>query len=212
MPSIRIKGQVHSTLDAISTNDDTLCLRGELPSTNPRIARNTYSHTSNIQHRSSLPLLPHGLLDVPSPLSHTRFGRPRSASSRVYAHCISTSRNSQHSQPLPNPLSNTKSTPTSNLNVVNATTSQQIEGALSGVRVPSHVDPSIGESSMNTVDDEDSQLSGHHHDDVVEHLDVIGIFISFFHLNFITFFYRSTSWCRFKSHQCRKFHRDVSLH
>jgi hypothetical protein len=209
MPSIRIKGQVDSTLDAISTNDDTgtLCLRGELPGANPR---NTYSHSSNIQHRSSLPLLPHGLLDVPSPSSH-RFGRPRnrSASSRVYAHCINTSRNSQHLQPPPNP-SNTKSTPTSNVD--NATTSQEMESALSDVRVPSHVDPSIAESSINTADDEDSQISGHHHDDVVEHLDVIGIFLSFFHLNFITFYYRFTSWCRFKSHQCRKFHRDVSLH
>jgi hypothetical protein len=192
MPSIRIKGQpeVHSTLDAISTNDDTLCLRGELPSANPR---NTYSHTSNMQHRS-LPLLPRGLLDVPSPSSHTRFGRPRSASSRVYAHCINTSRNSQHLQPLHNPLlSNTKSTPTTNVD--SATTSQQIEGALSDVRVPFHLDhASIAENSINSADDssddEDSQSSGHHHDDVVEHLDVIGIFISFwplFHLNFIFF-------------------------
>jgi hypothetical protein len=212
MPSIRIKGQVHSTLDsdAISTNDDTLCLRGELPnsSANPR---NTYSHTSNIQHSSSLPLLPHGLSDVPSPSSHTRFRLPRSASSRVYAHCINTSRNPQHSQPPPHPLSN-PTTPTSNVD--SATTSQHIEGALSDVRVQSHVDPSIAESSINTADDEDSHFSGHHHDDVVEHLDVIGIFIfkSFFHLNFITFYHRSTSWCCFKSHQCRKFHRNVSLH
>lgn len=171
MPSIRIKGQVYSTLDAISTNDDTLCLRDELSGASPR---NSHSHTSNIQHRPSLPLL-----DVPSP-SLPRLGRPRSASSRVYAHCINTSRNSQYSQPSPNPLSNTKSTPTSNAD--NATTSQEIEGALSDVRVPSHVDPRIAESSINsslTADDEDSQFSGHHHDDVVEHLDVIGIFPSF---------------------------------
>ena len=184
MPSIRIKGQVYSTLDAISTNDDTLCLQGELPGANPR---NTHSHISNIQHRSSLPLLPRGLLDVPSPSSH-RIGRPRSASqaSRVYAHCINISRSSQLSQPSPNPLSNTKSTPTSNVD--NATTSQkEIEGVLSEVRVPSHVDPRIAESSITTADDEDSQFSGHHHDDVVEHLDVIGIFPSFLHLNFITF-------------------------
>ena len=171
MPSIRIKGQVYSTLDAISTNDDTPCLRGELELPGANL-RNTHSHTSNIQHRSSLPQLPRGLLDVPSSLH--RFGRPRSASSRVYAHCINTSRSSQHSQP--NPLSNTKSTPTSNVD--NATTSQEVEGA-SDVRVPSHVDPGIPESSINTASDEDSQFSGHHHDDVVEHLDVIGIFPSF---------------------------------
>ena len=177
MPSIRIRGQAYSTLDAISTNDDTLYLRGELPQAgaNPR---NTYPSTSNIQHRSSLPLLPRGLLDVPSSSLH-RVGRPRSASSRVYAHCINTSRNSQHSQPQPNPLSNTTSTPASNVD--SATTSPEI-GAPSGVRVPSHVDPRIAESSINTsltADDEDSQFSGHHHDDVVEHLDVIGISPSF---------------------------------
>ena len=178
MPSIRVKGQVYSTLDTISTNDDTLYLRGELPGANPC---STYSHTSNIQHRSSLPLLPRGLLDVPSSSLH-RLGRPRSASSRVYAHCINTSRNSQYSQPQFNPLNNTKSTPTSNVDT--ATTSQEIEGApLSDVRVPSHVDPGIAERSINTsltTDDEDSQISGHHHDDVVEHLDVIGIFLSLF--------------------------------
>ena len=182
MPSIRIKGQVYSTLDAISTNDDTLCLRGELPvlGADP----NTHSHT-NIQHRSSLPLLPRGLLDVPSPSSHTS-GRPRSASSRVYAHCINTStrRNSLYSQPSPNPLSNTKSMPTPNVD--NATTSQERDDALSDVRVPSHV---IAESSINSADDEDSQISGHHHDDVVEHLDVIGNFP----LLLIFFFSISTS-------------------
>ena len=205
MPSIRIKGRAYSNLDAISTNDDTPSLRGELPDAN---SRNTHPHPSNIQHRSSLPILPRGLLDVPLPLH--RFGRPRSASSRVYAHCINTSRSSQYSQPSPSPLSNTEFTPTSNVD--NATTPQEIEDALSDVRVPSHVDPRIAESSINTADDEDSQISGHHHDDVVEHLDVIGISPLFFHLNFITFYCRSTSWCRFKSHQCCKFHRYVSLH
>ena len=172
MPSIRIKGQAYSALDATSTNDDTLYLRGESLGANPN------THTPNIQHRSSLPLLPHGPLDVPSPSSH-RSGRPRSASSLVYAHCINTStrRNSLYSQPSPNHLRNTKSTPTSNVD--NATTSQEIEGTLSDVRVPSHVDPGIAESSINTADDEDSQFSGHHHDDVVEHLDVIGKFPSF---------------------------------
>jgi hypothetical protein len=167
MPSIRVKGQVYSTLDAISTNEDATCLRGELPDANPR---NTHSPTSNIQHRPSLPLLPRGLLDVPSPSLHTS-GRPRSASSRVYAHCINTStRRNSHSQPPLSPLSNTKSTPTSNAD--NATTSQEREDALSEVRVPSQV---IAEGSINSADDEDSQISGHHHDDVVEHLDVIGI-------------------------------------
>ena len=173
MPSIRVRGQVYSTLDAISTNDDAPSLRGEQPDANPR---NT--QTSSIPHRSSLPLLPRGLLDVPSPSLHTS-GRPRSASSRVYSHCINTStRRNSHSQPPPSPLINTKSTPTSNVD--NATTSQEIEGALSDViRVPSQVDPKIEESSINSAEDEDSQLSGHHHDDVVEHLDVIGIFPSF---------------------------------
>ena len=166
MPSIRIKGQVYSILDATSTNDDT----GELPGANPR---NTHS---NIQHRSSLPLLPRGLLDLPSPSLHTS-GRPRSASSLVYAHCINTSaRRNSHSQPL-SPLSNTKSMPTSNVD--NATTSQEREDTLSDLRVPSHVDPRIAEGSINSADDDDSQLSGHHHDDVVEHLDVIGILPSF---------------------------------
>ena len=172
MPSIRIKGQVYLTLDPKPTNDDTLSLRGELSGANPRNA--AHSHTSNIQHRSSLPLLPRGQLDVPSTSSYTS-GRPRSASGRVYTHCINTSarRNSLHSQPPLSPLlSNTKSKPTSNQD--NTTTSQEIEGVLPDVRVTSHVDPSIVESSF---DDEDSQISGHHHDDVVEHLDVIGIFL-----------------------------------
>ena len=168
MPSIRIKGQGYSTLDATSTNDDT---RGELPGANPR---NTHSQTPNVQHRSSLPLLPRGLLDVPSPSLHTS-GRPRSASSRVYAHCINTStRRNSHSQYPPNPLSNTKSMPTSTVD--NAMISQEREDALSVVRVPSHVDSGIMESSINSAEDRDSQISGHHHDDVVEHLDVIGIF------------------------------------
>lgn len=171
MPSIRIKGRGYSTLDPISTTDDTPWLRGELPGANPL---NTPSQTSNIQHRSSLPLLPRGLLDVPSPSLLTS-GRPRSASSRVYAHCINTStRRNSHSQPPTSPLSNTKSSPTSNVD--DATTSQERENAFSDAIVPSHVDPTIAEGS---ADDEDSQISGHHHDDVVEHLDVIGIFASF---------------------------------
>jgi hypothetical protein len=202
MPSIRIKGQVYSTLDATSTNVDTLCLRGELLGADP----NTHSHT-NVQHRSSLPLLPRGLLEVPSPSLHAS-GRPRSASGRVYTHCINTStrRNSLYSQPPPNPLSNTKSTPPPNAN--NATTSQEREDDLSDVRVPSHV---IARSLINSADDEDSQISGHHHDDVVEHLDVIGISPSSLVLHSITMYFRFTSWRRFKSHQCRKFHLDVSL-
>jgi hypothetical protein len=184
MPSIRIKGQVYSTLeDAISTIGDNLCLQGELPGGPPHNTLRPYSHTPNVQHKSSLPLLPRGQLDVPSPLPH---GRPRSASSRVYAHCINTSRNPQYSQPPPSPLSNTKSMPTSN--VGDATTSQEmmtIEGALTDVRVSSHVDPGIVESSIDiSTDDEGSQFSGHHHDDVVEHLDVIGIFSSLSHLKF----------------------------
>jgi hypothetical protein len=51
-----------------------------------------------------------------------------------------------------------------------------IEGALTDVRAPSHVNPGIAEGSIDiylTTDNEDSQISGHHHDDVVEHLDVI---------------------------------------
>jgi hypothetical protein len=36
------------------------------------------------------------------------------------------------------------------------------------------------ESTSVTADDEDSQFSGHHHDDVVEHLDVIGMFPPFY--------------------------------
>lgn len=174
MPSIRIKGppgQVYSALeDAISVNDDTLCLRGEVPG------------APQVQHRSSFPLLPRGLLDMPSPPLH---GRPRSASSRIHAHCINASRNSQHWQLPPNPLSNTKSTSTSNPD--NATTQDMtIEGALTNVRVPSHIDPGFEESSIGislTNDDEDSQFSGHHHDEVVEHLDVIGDFPFFSHLN-----------------------------
>lgn len=212
MPSIRIKGQVYSTLeDAISTNGDNLCLQGELPGGPPSNTLRPYSHTPNVHHKFSLPLLPRGQLDVPSPLPH---GRPRSASSRVYAHCINTSRNSQYSQPPPSPLSNTKSMPTSN--VGNATTFQEmmtIEGALTDVRAPSHVDPGIVESSTDiSTDDEDSQFSGHHHDDVVEHLDVIGTFSSLSHLKFkIIFYYRFTSWYHFESHQCRKFYHHVSL-
>ena len=181
MPSIRVKGQVYSTLeDTISTNDDS-----QPPGGNPRNTLQPYSDTPtrNVQHSFSLPLLPRGILDVPSK-SH---GRPRSSSSRVYAHCINA--NSQRSQPSPNPLSNARSTPT--LNVDNATISQEImtiEGALTDVRAPSHVEPGIVESSIDislTFDNEDSQISGHHHDDVVEHLDVIGIFPFFFsHLKF----------------------------
>lgn len=167
MPSIRIKGQVYSTLEAISTNDDTLCLQGELLGADP----NTHSHM-NIQHRSSLPLLPRGLLEVPSPSSHIS-GRPRSASSLVHEHCINTStrRNSLYSQPSPNPQSDTKSTPIPNVN--NAATPSERGDALSEIRVPSHI---IAEGSIDSADDEDSQISGHHHDDVVEHLDVIGNF------------------------------------
>lgn len=201
MPSIRIKGQVYSTLeDAISNNDDALWLRGEpVPGVSPRNALLPYSNTPNVQRRPSLPLLPRGLLDVPSSPLHRR---PRSTS-RVHEHCINTSRNSQHSPQIsPSPLSNTKSTPASNS--VNARISQEmitIEGTLTDLRVPSHVDPGIVENSLNNsliTDDEHSQFSGHHHDEVVEHLDVIGIFPSFSASYFkITFCCRSASWCRF---------------
>ena len=85
-------------------------------------------------------------------------GRPRSstASSRIHAHCINASRNPHYLQPPPNPLGNT-SMP-SNVNVTIATGSISLFGT-----------------------DEDSV---HHHDDVVEHLDVIGISPFFSHSNF----------------------------
>lgn len=179
MPSIRIKGQaVYSNLEnAISINDD---IRGEL-SNGP----NTYSHTSNIQTRPSLPLLPRGLLDVTPPPSHVR---PRSAttSSRIHAHCINTSRNSQFLQPPPNLLRTTRSTP--NPNVEDATIPQRVTTTgwvQTDLGLPSHVERGMVESSSSlpwTVDDRDSRRSGfydHHHDDVVEHLDVIGIFLPF---------------------------------
>ncbi|KAF8812537.1 hypothetical protein BYT27DRAFT_7182981 [Phlegmacium glaucopus] len=160
MPSIRVKGQLYPSLEAaISTNDDTSCLRAELPS-----SPNIYPYTSSVRPKLSLPLLPRGVLDVTSSPSHSR---PRSAttSSRIHAYCINTSRNSQLLEPPPNPLININSTPTSNVD--NETTSQEvmiIGGIQSDVRVPSH------------VDDENHRRSGyfdHHHDDVVEHLDVI---------------------------------------
>jgi hypothetical protein len=172
MPSIRIKDHaVYSNLEnTISIND----VRGEM-SNSP----NTYSHTSNIQTRPSLPLLPRELLD---PSSHLR---PRSAttSGRIHAHCVNTSRNSQFLQPPPNPLRTTRSTP--NTNVEDATIPQRVTttgGVQTDLGLPS---PGMVESSPSlswTVDDRDprrSAFSDHHHDDVVEHLDVIGIFLPF---------------------------------
>ena len=181
MPSIRIKGQVYASLeDAISTNDNTLYLPGELPGT-----PNAISHTPNIRPKPSLPLLPRGVLDMTSTPSH---GRPRAAttSSRIYAHCINTSRNSQLPQPWPNPLGNIWSAPTSG--VGDTTISQDamtVEGVQADIRMPPHVQPGIVESSINLsfpANGEDPRHSGfsdHHHDDVVEHLDVIGIFSPF---------------------------------
>lgn len=171
MPSIRVKGQV-CLEDALLTNDHT---QGELPGSGP----STYSRTPNVQPKRSLPLLPHGLLDANSPPSHLR---PRSStiSSRIHTHCINTlSRNLQHAQP--DPLRDTN-TPSSN--IANATPFQEmtIRGAAADLRVPSRADPGIVESSISIssfkADDADprrSEFSDHHHDDVVEHLDVIGI-------------------------------------
>jgi len=175
MPSIRVKGQVYSSLEAaISTNDDTLCLRAELAG-----SPNTYP---SVQPKLSLPLLPRGVSDVTSPPSPSR---PRSAttSSRIHAHCINTSRHYQPPEPLPNPPNKMKSTSTSNVD--NETTSQgvmTIEGVQTDVRVTSHVEPGIVESSIFTADEDYRRpgFSDHHHDDVVEHLDVIGISPFFF--------------------------------
>jgi len=56
-----------------------------------------------------------------------------------------------------------------------------LEGIQTHVRVSSHGEPGLVENSINSMtggDDQDGHPE-HHHDDVVEHLDVIGTQIPF---------------------------------
>jgi hypothetical protein len=49
------------------------------------------------------------------------------------------------------------------------------DGPQANVRISSHGEPGLVEHSINSIASEDDERPEHHHDDVVEHLDVIGM-------------------------------------
>ncbi|PPQ77440.1 LOW QUALITY PROTEIN: hypothetical protein CVT25_011022 [Psilocybe cyanescens] len=187
MPSIRIKGKAsYANLEDIyvdSGPDNRLSATGTSPS-----IRNTFSRFSGgsprVHPSTSLPHLQVNAQDVqPSPLSQVVTpARPRAmtTASRVHDHC--TSRTSQllsptqeNSPSVPSPLY-PSSTPRLSHLYPQASEMVTIGGLQTGLRLSSRLSSNgelgLVENSIN-LSDMDEENEDHHHDDVVEHLDVI---------------------------------------
>ncbi|KAF8913998.1 hypothetical protein CPB84DRAFT_1840763 [Gymnopilus junonius] len=175
MPSIRIRSRAYSALDSASggRNADALALvNSTIPfpvGTPPAIAP------------SSTPSSARPVLPDPSPSPFLTPTRPRAFStstpSRVHAHC--TSRSSQLTSlaqgATPISARRTSTVPGSPSPYPNAGETLTIEGLQTDIRLASHGEPGRVESSINLPHIDGDENNDHHHDDVVEHLDVIGM-------------------------------------
>lgn len=173
MPSVRVKGRTYSNLENIF-----------LEPLEPAVNRDGSTQPSP---RHLLPRLSHPVLrqDVSYPqpsMSSLTPARPRSSTigSRVHAHCTSSSMSSQsvnHTQD-DTPLSPRYLSPVASPALYpHRSDMMMLEGLQTDVRVSSHGEPGLIENSINSMtgDHDQDGHPEHHHDDVVEHLDVIGM-------------------------------------
>ncbi|KAF8974464.1 hypothetical protein BDZ97DRAFT_25191 [Flammula alnicola] len=184
MPSIRVKGQAYSSLGDVFAESDNA----------PPDAGPSEQHapspflTPRIPSRLSLPFLRTEPSDTqPSPNANpVTPRRPRSGTtaSRIHAHCTSSIRSSQFLPPTQDVIAggpyrerrtSHSSTGSPENTYPHAGEMMTIEGLQTDLRMSSHGEPGLIENSINLshTDGEDNEDTEHHHDDVVEHLDVI---------------------------------------
>lgn len=197
MPPIKVKGNAYSSLDDSNIPEDY----DIPPNTQPSISQQTPSPlllriTPNISTRLSLPFLRGEPPDVRlSAIASTTPNRPRAATtaSRIHAHCTSSAgiRSSQFwgaeqdvdsLQPgVPSP------SPSRSPNVAYPQAGQLVtlEGMQTDLRISSRGEPGLIEHSINLSHTEEEDDVDHHHDDVVDHLDVIGT-------NYVSLFVKET--------------------
>lgn len=171
MPSVRVKGRTYSNLEDIFLEPlEPAVDRGGSTQPSPR----------PLLPRLSYPVLRQdGAHPQPPPSPRTR---PRSSTtaSRVHAHCTSSLRSSQlvnHAQG-DTPLSPQYLSPVASpAHLYPRRSDITLEGLQTTVRVSSRGEPGLIESSINSMtgDNDQDGHPEHHHDDVVEHLDVIGM-------------------------------------
>lgn len=169
MPSVRVKSKAYIPVRDVFAQADPDDAQGSStirPSLLPRLSQPTLRDLTQI-----------ATLPVP--------GRPRAltSASRVHAHC--TLRNSRQSGSLNTP-SRSPSSPLAALPPGDQPGEVRENNRPFGIRhIRSHGESGRAESSINlshggTEDYGEFLGSDHHHDDVVEHLDVIGIYIALF--------------------------------
>jgi len=168
MPSVRVKGRTYSNLEDVFLESNT-----------PAVDYDGSAHTSPqyLLPRLSLPVLQQdGPNPQPSPSPLTP-RRPRSSTtaSRVHAHCTLSSRSSQvlNLAQDASPLYLSPTTYPAHLHPHRGET-RTLDGPQTNVRISSHGEPGLVENSISSITGDDDQPE-HHHDDVVEHLDVIGM-------------------------------------
>ena len=173
MPSVRVKGRTYSNLEDVFLESNT-----------PLVDHDGSAQLSpqHLLPRPSLPVLRQdGPNPQPSP-SPLIPRRPRSSTtaSRIHAHCTFSSRSSQvlNLAQDASPLSPQYLSPVTHPAQLHPHRGETItlDGPQTVVRISSHSEPGLIENSINSItsgDDQDGHPE-HHHDDVVEHLDVIG--------------------------------------
>ncbi|KAF9534219.1 hypothetical protein CPB83DRAFT_843880 [Crepidotus variabilis] len=172
MPSVRVKGRIYTPIQEVfpggeieqSAEGDVAQTPGEPAVSPPRLF-----------NRLSLPLLRQ------SRTSTTTFVTPRrpralTTASRVHAHCtIRETRPSPDYVASPTPIHHSPLGAAGPYGYTPKAETHDIEGQSAVLRLRSHGDPGRVESSINLSHYEDGEQvdPDHHHDDVVENLDVI---------------------------------------
>jgi len=173
MPSIRIKGNVYASLEDYYAENDGPGSGEPQPSeggpalSTPNGKSFIPSDTPRIYPRNSLPLLKPSDTANSSQPSPTRL-RPRAltSSSRVHDHCIS--RSAQYNDVAPNAHSAAPSlTSPTRIYAGENMTIENLHATPGG-------ETGLIEHSINLSRVDLNGIEDHHHDDVVEHLDVIG--------------------------------------
>jgi len=178
MPSIRVKGRTYTPLSDVFP--DARSRPASSATSHDAVVASPEAHPLNT--RKSLPQVPDetGTTTIPG-----RRPRATTSASRIHTHC--TDRSSRATWGTPNspgspgsPLRNSNITSTTGNAYNNLSAVHAMEGQQSDVR-SSHGDHGLVESSINLSFEGDLSNDGsdpfhHHHDDVVEHLDVIGKF------------------------------------
>lgn len=166
MPSIRVRGRVYSTLEDSLEGEQSITL-------------NEIETSRHLRHQHSMPVLSNdGSEATPAtdeqPLTLRRRPRASTVSSRIHTHITRNSRTIPSFEPPVNPdLAEASLIGSSLVESPPPHETRTVKGSHAALRVPSQGDGGFVERS---IEDESRLDPDHHHDNVVEHLDVIGTF------------------------------------